>query len=670
MFAKLSIKIRVALAFATLLCLTVAVLVPVMLDNLSRATQRAEERELNGYLHALNAVTAMRTTTGAALATFVAAMPEARSAFADGDRDRVAAMFLEPFTRLKSGYGVEQFQFHTPPATSWLRLHMPQKFGDDLSSFRSTVVAANAARAPALGLEKGVAGLGVRSVVPVTAPDGRHAGTVEFGMDFGRSFVDELKTRFGVDAVVAIEQPDGAFKRLAATTEMSLANDADRRAALAGEAPVRRAVVGGVPYAALIAAMPDYSGKPAAVVEILMDTSEFAAQFAAARNTALAIGGAVLVVGLGLAWLMARSISRPLHGMAKVMNGLAAGDLTLAVPATERGDEIGAMARAVAVFKRNAEENRELHAAQEAMRLRSEAERCAVVRRIADGLESNLGQVAEGIATASRGMLDTAETMARTVDQAAGGATAVASAAREASVNVQTVSAATTELSSSIAEIGRQVTRSSTIAASAVQDADRANERIAALVRSVEKIGEVVRFITEIAAQTNLLALNATIEAARAGEAGKGFAVVAGEVKNLANQAAKATDDIAAQIAAVQGSTDEAVTAIAEVGRTISHMSEVTTAIASAIEEQGAATAEIARNVEQAAEGTRQVSTNIATVTAAVQQTGSASGDVLDAGRTLSQQADSLRSVVSRALDDIRATAGQGAADATRRAAE
>ncbi|MGQ9365679.1 cache domain-containing protein [Azospirillum sp. ST 5-10] len=661
MLSKLSIKSRVTLAFALLLTLAVAVLVPVMLASLSRATERAEERELLGLRNALIAVTAMRTTTAGALATFVADVPDVRAAFATGDRERLTGLFAEPFAHLKTAYGVEQFQFHTPPATSWLRLHMPKKFGDDLSSFRATVVAANANRAPAIGLEKGVAGLGVRSVVPVAAPDGRHAGTVEFGMEFGRAFVDEFKERFGADAAVAIEQPDGTFKRVAATTEATLADDAARRAALAGATPVRRGVVGGVPLTSLVAAMPDYSGKPAAVVEVVMDSSEYAAQYAAARNAALGIGGGVLVVGLGLAWLMARSISGPLSALSRTMHGLAGGDLALEVPATGRGDEVGDMARAVAVFKRHAVEIRELHGEQEAMRRRAEAERAAVVRRIADGLESSLAAVTDGIAAASRGMLGTAESMARTVDAANGGATAVAAAAEQASANVQTVSAATTQLSSSIAEIGRQVTRSATIAGAAVDEAGRANDRIGALVRAVQKIGEVVKFITDIAGQTNLLALNATIEAARAGEAGKGFAVVAGEVKSLANQAARATEEIATQIAEVQGGTDEAVKAIADVGRTIGRMNEVTTAIASAIEEQGAATAEIARNVEQAAAGTRQVSANIATVTAAVRETGTASGDVLEAGRSLSRQADSLRAAVAGALHDIRATAADGA---------
>jgi len=420
MFAKLSIKMRVALAFATLLMLAVAVLVPVMLGSLSRATQRAEERELDGHLRALNAVTQMRAGTGAAMAAFVAAMPDARDAFAASDgegRDRLKAMFLPPFEAVKAGYGVEQFQFHRPPATSFLRLHMPQKFGDDLSSFRFTVLEANAKKAAVVGLEKGVGGLGVRAVVPV-AQAGRHLGSVEFGMDFSRAFVDEFKQCFGVDAAVFVEDKDGRLKMLAATDADLVADDAARRAALAGERQIRRAEKHGVPHTALVAAMADYSGKPAAVVEIVMDAGEYAAQYRAARATALAIGGGVLAVGLGLAWLMARGISNPLHALTKAMGALAQGDLGQDVPNVGRGDEVGEMARAVAVFKRQAEENEALRAEQEVLRRRSEAERGATVRHVADDLENSVGRVAETIASASSQMLATAQSMARLVDRA------------------------------------------------------------------------------------------------------------------------------------------------------------------------------------------------------------------------------------------------------------
>jgi methyl-accepting chemotaxis protein len=275
--------------------------------------------------------------------------------------------------------------------------------------------------------------------------------------------------------------------------------------------------------------------------------------------------------------------------------------------------------------------------------------------RLADGFQASVATAVAGIGEAAARMRETAGAMSVTAGATTGRATAVAAASEEASVSVQTVAAAAEELSASIAEIGRQVTRSAEIAGNAVAEAERTNVTVQGLAAAAQKIGEVVRLIEGIAGQTNLLALNATIEAARAGEAGKGFAVVAGEVKALAGQTAKATQDIAAQVSAIQAATEAAVTAIAGIGGTIASISEVTTAIASAVEEQGAATAEIARNVQQASAGTSEVSANIAGVTTAAADTAQAAIHVRDGAEALGNQANALDTAARGFLASVRA---------------
>ncbi|MGE5548799.1 MAG: cache domain-containing protein [Solirubrobacterales bacterium] len=652
----MGIKGRLVASFAVLLLLVALGLVPLMLRTLSATIERAEERELQGYHNAFEAALAESTGNGAALARLVAGIPEVQSAFAAGDRDRLAALFVPGFEAMKSQAGVDQFQFHLPPATSFFRVHMPKKFGDDLSSFRFTVVEANTKKKDVVGLEKGVGGLGVRAVVPMIA-DGQHKGTVEFGLNFGQDFANQFKKQFGVDVALWIKDDKaGGYKAIANTAGEGFFQAESLDAAMAGkvEHVIARGSRANRPVAALAAIVPDYSGKPAAVVEVVMDSSEYEAQYADARTTALLVVGGLLAVALGVAFMLARSISAPLVDITGVMRSLAGGDLSVAVPSTTRTDEVGEMARAVEVFKRQGNENRRLHEEQEAMRAAAETERRRTMGKIAGDLDASIGRVAETVGSASSQMVATAETMNKLVEEAQSRAATVAAAAEEASANVSTVAAATEELHSSINEISRQTTESTRIAASAVDEARAADDRIAGLQQSVVKIGEVVSFITDIASQTNLLALNATIEAARAGEAGKGFAVVANEVKHLASQTAKATDEISALIGAVQSATHDAVGAIDSIGKVINRMSGVITTIASAVEEQGAATQEIARNVQQAAEGTRQVSDNIAGVSTTVADTGRAASSVLAAGSDLAQQADTLRAEVRHSVDQIR----------------
>ncbi|MGB0684407.1 MAG: protoglobin domain-containing protein [Magnetovibrionaceae bacterium] len=274
----------------------------------------------------------------------------------------------------------------------------------------------------------------------------------------------------------------------------------------------------------------------------------------------------------------------------------------------------------------------------------------------ASNFESTVKGLVEIVASAATELQSTAEGMEQNAGRTSEQATAVAAAAEEASTNVQTVAAAAEELTSSIQEISRQVAQSTEISGSAVDESRRTNEMVQGLAASSQKIGEVVSLINDIASQTNLLALNATIEAARAGEAGKGFAVVASEVKNLANQTARATDEIGTQINEIQSATKDAVNAIGSIGNTIGNISEASSAIAAAVEEQGAATQEIARNVEQASAGTTEVTTHITDVTSAASETGQAAGEVLSAAGELARQAEQLSMEVDNFLNKIRSS--------------
>jgi methyl-accepting chemotaxis protein len=384
------------------------------------------------------------------------------------------------------------------------------------------------------------------------------------------------------------------------------------------------------------------------------DAAEMATRDTVRRWMLVAFGlGVVLVCGASA--LIGRSISNALSAMVRVMIRLAGGDVAVVIPGLGRKDEVGEMAGAVDVFRTNMVEAERLRADQADAERRHAQQRKVDMHRLAEGFEGAVGEIVETVSASADELEVSANTLTTAATRAQQLATMVAAASEEASANVQSVASASEELTSSIGEISRQVQQSSDVANNAVSQAQKTNVRMGELSKAAARIGDVVDLIHTIAGQTNLLALNATIEAARAGEAGRGFAVVASEVKALAEQTAKATDEIGQQIAGIQAATRDSVGAIKEIRDTIGQMSEISSTIASAVEEQGAATQEISRNIQQAAAGTSQVSSNIADVQQGASETGSASSQVHSAARSLSSESSRLRLEVGKFLASVRA---------------
>jgi methyl-accepting chemotaxis protein len=447
-----------------------------------------------------------------------------------------------------------------------------------------------------------------------------------------------------------VARPDGG-RAVGTTLGEGAARDAVRR----GETFRGEAVILGRPHLSVYQPVRDATGRQVGILFVGVDLSAIeAAAWSHAITGMLVALGVLSVAGLALWWLLRRML-RPLGGLAAALHEIGAGRLETEVPCTARQDELGAIGRAVAALRDAARDARAAQADAEAARVAAQAERAADRRASADRLEDSVSRIAAKLAGAAEELRAAADAAGAAGDRTAIGARESAARVAGATANVQAVAAAAEELAASVAEITRQVAESARSAADAATAARASDGTVTSLSEAAARIGDVVRLISDIAGQTNLLALNATIEAARAGEAGKGFAVVAGEVKSLAAQTAKATEEIAAQIATMRGATEEAVGAVRGIAGAVARMEEVTGAIAAAVEQQGAATREIARNAAEAAAGTEEAASDIARLTEEVAAGSAGIARVRDAGAEVGAQGAAIRQEVAGFAERLRA---------------
>ena len=613
MLQNITIGSRIGLGSTLVLVLALGVITPTVLNKIDGIVVEAERQALTRHYKTLISQIDQQGKMAETMAMFAARIPDLQDAMASNDRDTLARMLLPAFETLKKDYAVDQFQFHTPPATSMFRVHMPKKWGDDLSSFRHTVVRTNNDRATVFGLEKGVAGLGIRGVVPVFQGT-RHLGSVEFGMSFGQPFFDNFKNSYDVEVALRTAENNG-FKSFASTMGDSLLSADDMSTAMGGDAVIRHVELGGRPMAVYAGAVKDYAGKPIGVVEIAMDRGYFVGAMADARNTTLSIGAVALIIGALLALLISRTITRPLCEAARTMEDIAEGegDLTRRLDAAGRNE----LARLASAFNRFTEKiqilvrevasaTSQLHGASDSMNnITAETDR---------GIREQQSET-DQVATAVNEMAATVQEVARSATNAAEAATTADHEADQGH----------TVVSDTIKVI--------TALAGEVEQASTSMQRLEADSRDIGTVLDVIRGIAE---QTNLLALNAAIEAARAGEQGRGFAVVADEVRVLAQRTQQSTQEIESMIEKLQQAAKDmarimengrvkahetvaqaqhAGTALDSIAKAVSVISDMNVQIASAVEEQSAVAEEINKNIanishiaEMSAEGAHQTS--------------------------------------------------------------
>ena len=595
-----------------------------------------------------------------ALAETIAKKPSIGKAFAERDLATLEKESLPVFKMLKKEVGLKQFQFHTAPATSFFRAHKPAKHGDDLSSFRHTVVSVNKTGERVVGLEKGRAGYGIRAVVPVKYK-GKQVGSVEMGGSLQAS-IKKFTNSSGIKAAVfqlsnnAVEFSTFDVKGSKIST-FDKEIDPKKIAAFDLSKNHVRLLdnnnIVGEQYAVQLFTINDFQGKPAMVAVVGIDKSAFDSTSTLIIYLVILLGVAAFLSNLAIFFWLDRSIFVRLASLTGLISRLAKGDTDIHPENDSRQDEIAAMSSAVNILRDNAIERR--HLEEEAAKdVEYKQEHQHEVEKLIARFREEIGQGLEKMASNAKQMDEVARELADTAQSSRERSGVARMAAGEASQNVQSVATAAEELTASIEEIARQINHTDEMVAKTSDMAQNADSKITELAEDAAEIGEVLTLIKDIAEQTNLLALNATIEAARAGDAGRGFAVVASEVKDLATQTAKATEEISGRVSSIQSETTSSVEAIRAITGNMADLAQNTTAISAAAEEQGVTTSDISGNIVTAADRTQGLADSITHMDGTMDQTASTADQVLESANEVASEIEQLRATVDQFLLSVK----------------